>query len=98
MVGALSGRSVLKGLLSGGFGLMLSMVGFAQITGALRYTLETLYLWDGIKIVPIAIGLFGLPELIELSVKRTRIADPGIHVGSGLSSISLVSFPVWEVL
>jgi TctA family transporter len=74
MVGVLSGGSVVKGLIVGAFGLLLTTIGYAEATGIPRFTLRTEYLLDGIKIVPVALGLFGIPELLEMAVKNTSIS------------------------
>ena len=73
MVGILAGNSVAKGLIVGAFGLLLTTIGYAEATGVPRFTLQTEYLLDGIPIVPIALGLFGIPELLEMAVRNTSI-------------------------
>src|SRR5580692_10358462 len=79
MVATLSGRAPLKGLTAAGLGLMLSMVGSRSESGTLRWTFDTLYLYDGLPLVPVTLGLFAMPELCELAVARKRIA--GMHAG-----------------
>jgi TctA family transporter len=74
MVATLSGRAPLKGLGAAGIGLMISMIGSRSQTGALRWTFDWLYLWDGVPLVPATLGVFALPELAELAVLRQRIA------------------------
>ncbi|HZP77757.1 MAG TPA: tripartite tricarboxylate transporter permease [Pseudolabrys sp.] len=74
MVATLSGRAPLKGLTAAGVGLMIAMVGSKAQGGTLRWTFDTLYLWDGVPLVPMVLGLFALPELAELAVLRQRIA------------------------
>ncbi len=74
MVGVLSGGSITKGLVVAAFGLLLTTVGYAEATGIPRFTLGAEYLLDGIPIVPIALGLFGIPELLEMAVKNTSIS------------------------
>ncbi|MCK5326591.1 MAG: tripartite tricarboxylate transporter permease [Woeseiaceae bacterium] len=74
MVGVLSGDSIAKGLVVATFGLLLTTVGYADATGVPRFSLGTDYLLDGIPIVPIALGLFGIPELLEMAVKDTPIS------------------------
>jgi TctA family transporter len=74
MVGVLSGDAVAKGLTVALFGLLLTTVGYAEATGVPRFTLQTEYLLDGIPIIPIALGLFGIPELLEMAVKNTSIS------------------------
>jgi TctA family transporter len=81
MVATLSGRAPLKGLTVAGLGLMLAMVGGGANTGDLRWVFGSLYLWDGIPLVPAALGLFAIPELAELAITRLRIArQAGIEV------------------
>ena len=74
MVGALSGGSIAKGLVVAALGLLLTTVGYAEATGVPRFYLQIDYLLDGIPIVPIALGLFGIPELLEMAVRNTSIS------------------------
>ena len=62
-VGALSGRSVSKGILAALFGLLLSTIGYSTQGGVARYTFEINYLLDGLELVPVILGLFAIPEL-----------------------------------
>jgi hypothetical protein len=60
---------------------MLAMVGGGANTGDLRWVFGSLYLWEGIPLVPAALGLFAIPELAELAITRLRIArQAGIEV------------------
>jgi TctA family transporter len=74
MVAVLSGNTPLRGLTIAGVGLLISMIGSDPQTGTLRWTLDTLYLWEGPPLVPIVLGLFALPELADLAIARTAIA------------------------
>lgn len=74
MVGVLSGGAVSKGLIVGLLGLLLTTIGYAEATGVPRFNLHTEYLLDGLPIIPIALGLFGIPELLEMAVKNTSIS------------------------
>src|SRR5215831_11614399 len=80
MVATLSGRAPLKGLTAAGLGLMISMIGSRSESGTLRWTFDTLYLYDGVPLVPATLGLFAMPELCAVAVARKRIA--GVHSGS----------------
>ena len=74
MVGSLSGNSMSKGLLAALMGLMLSYIGYA-INGAVpRYWFGMTYLLDGIPLIPLVLGLFALPEILELAVRDTPIS------------------------
>jgi putative tricarboxylic transport membrane protein len=73
-VASLSGPSLLRGLISGGIGLFLATVGLDPMSGIQRYTLGQLFLWDGIGLVPITIGFFAIPEIVDLAVQGSSIA------------------------
>ena len=73
-IGTLAGSSLIKGLLAGGIGLMLAAIGVDPQTGALRYTFGTLYLWDRLDIIPVVVGMFAIPEIVDLAVRGTSIA------------------------
>jgi TctA family transporter len=82
-VGILSGNTPIKGLMAAAFGLGLSLIGTETRTGIERFTFGDYYLWDGVHVAIIGLGLFGIPELIDLSVRRTSISQTGT-LGSGL--------------
>ncbi len=75
MVAVLSGRAHLKGIIGGGLGLVFSMVGMDHQEGVLRFTFGFLYLWDGLSVVVVGLGLFALPELADMVIQGSRIAD-----------------------
>jgi len=75
MVAVLSGTSPLRGLVVAGVGVLISMIGTDPQTGILRFTMGTYYLWDGLPIVPLVLGLFALPELADMAISRTAIAS-----------------------
>jgi putative tricarboxylic transport membrane protein len=66
----LSHGSMLKALMMCCLGLMLSTVGLDPITAAPRMTLGLLELYDGISIAPVAMGLFGIGEVL-VNIERT---------------------------
>src|ERR1700761_4871494 len=75
MVATLSGRAPLKGLTAAALGLMISMVGAGTQTGTMRWTGNWLYVWDGVPLVPVTLGLFALPELADMAINRRQIAE-----------------------
>ena len=75
MVAVLSGNAPMKGLIAGAAGLAVGMVGMDPQTGVIRWAFGALYLWDGVPLVPVALGLFALPEIVDLVIKGTSIAD-----------------------
>lgn len=78
MVAVLSGNAPLRGITGACFGVMIAMIGSDPQTGTLRWTLDSLYLWDGMPLVPLTLGLFALPELCDLAIARTSIATDGM--------------------
>ena len=81
-VGILSGNSPVKGLMAAAFGLGISLIGTDARTGIERFTFEDYYLWDGVHLVLVALGVFAMPELIDLAVRRTSVSRTGA-LGSG---------------
>ncbi len=75
---SLSGGNLVKGLVSGGIGFCLAMIGLDPISGIQRYTFGQLFLWDGIGLVPITVGLFAIPEVIDLAIEGGSIAKESI--------------------
>src|SRR5256714_3175072 len=68
------GRGMLGGFLAGALGLFLATVGQDPQAGVARYTLDTLYLWQGLDLVPVLVGIFAIPEIIDLVVRGSSIA------------------------
>ncbi|MGZ8435743.1 MAG: tripartite tricarboxylate transporter permease, partial [Candidatus Binatia bacterium] len=66
-------RGLLLGLITGGFGFLLSLVGQDPQSGLLRFTFGQLYLWEGIPMIPVVVGLFAIPEIIDLAARGTAI-------------------------
>src|SRR5262249_55983813 len=74
MVAVLSGNAPLRGLTAGCIGIMIAMIGTDPQSGTLRWTFNSLYLWDGLPLTPLLLGVFALPELCDLLIARTAIA------------------------
>jgi len=75
MVGVLSGSSFIKGLLSCALGLLMGLAGAAPATGEWRLVLGMEYLVDGLPLVVVALGIFAIPEIIDLLRRNTAIAE-----------------------
>src|SRR4030067_835756 len=69
----LSSGSMIKALTMAGVGLILSGVGMDTISGKYRFTFNIQSLLDGVGVVPVAMGLFGISEVLlnlETEIKR----------------------------
>jgi len=94
-VASLSGEDQLKGIVSGGIGLMLATIGLDPISGIQRFTFGQLFLWDGIGLVPITIGFYAIPETIELAVLGTSIATQEVGKLGGVMQGVKDTFRHW---
>ncbi len=72
IVGVLSGRSVIKGLLSGAFGLSAATVGADPMLAIPRFTFGRLELEEGFGYIPLLIGLFALSEIFHQAEDRMK--------------------------
>ncbi|MBR9869342.1 MAG: tripartite tricarboxylate transporter permease [Oceanospirillales bacterium] len=75
MVGVLGGNSLVKGLSACGVGLLLGSIGGAPATGEYRMTFGNFYLMDGIPLVVVGLGIFALPEIIDLLRQNSAISE-----------------------
>ncbi|MDP2646252.1 MAG: tripartite tricarboxylate transporter permease [Desulfobacterales bacterium] len=69
MIVVVSRESIAKGFIATLIGLMLGMVGLSPHTGIGRFTFDQLWLWDGIHVVCIVLGIFAYAEMMELGAR-----------------------------
>jgi len=92
-IAMIASGSMIKGLISGGLGLLVAFIGFHITTGVGRFTFGSLYLYDGIPLVPLILGLFAVPEMVALATRggtiaRTRVVITGMQdVWEGVRSV-----------
>jgi len=80
VIGSLDSKSFVKGLLSGCIGLWLSMIGYDDIQGAQRF-IFTDALTGGVNIIAALIGLFAIPQVLEMMSKgRVKAAISAVTV------------------
>ena len=60
----MSGGSMMKTLAMAAFGLLLGMIGIDAMSGYTRFSFGLIELGDGVGIVPVAVGLFGISEIL----------------------------------
>lgn len=85
MVALLSRGSTIKALIMAGFGLFLGTVGMDIMWGQLRFSYGLMVLEDGIGLVPLVMGLFGIAEIL-------------LNIEAGLSSKSIVEAKIKNLL
>jgi putative tricarboxylic transport membrane protein len=82
MVGVMAGDSLPKGVAACCLGLAVGSMGGAPATGEFRMDGGVGYLMDGVPLVVVALGLFAIPEILDLLRKRSSISD-GNSLGTG---------------
>ena len=73
-VGILSTGALVKGILSACLGLVIAFIGYSEVAGEVRVTFGISYLFDGLSIIPMIVGLFAIPEAIGLIVSNRSVA------------------------
>ncbi len=91
-IGVLGEGQPIKGLAAGALGIFLAMFGEHRITGVARYWFEVDYLLDGFRLIPIALGLFAVPEIIAMlstgaSISKTQGKITYADVWEGVLSV-----------
>ncbi len=74
MVSVLSRGAMLKGLAAGLLGILLGTVGTHFGTATERYTFDTLDLVEGLPIIAVTLGIFALPEVLDLCATKQPMA------------------------
>jgi putative tricarboxylic transport membrane protein len=64
MVSSIGTGSVLKSLIMATLGMFVSLIGMENVSGFSRFTFGTLTLSDGVGLVPVAVGMFGISEIL----------------------------------
>ncbi|GAL35287.1 tricarboxylate transport membrane protein TctA [Vibrio maritimus] len=79
IIASVSAQNILKGLLAGAIGLLISTVGLDPISSVPRFTFGVMDLYSGINVIPVLIGLFALSEAlnqIEKITSEKKMAKP----------------------
>ena len=74
----MSATSLVRTMLMAATGLLLGCIGIDVMTGHFRYSFDIKELGDGLGIVPVAVGLFGLGEILSTPAKTMTgvVASP----------------------
>ncbi|MDA1035810.1 MAG: tripartite tricarboxylate transporter permease, partial [Chloroflexi bacterium] len=82
MVAGLSQGAMRRGMAAGLLGIMIGTVGLSPATGEIRYVFGRLELWEGIPLIPMTLGFFALPEMVDLTLTRSSVAPSGSDVST----------------
>jgi TctA family transporter len=95
MVGALSGKKVLTGILAACIGFTLALVGLDPKSGVLRLSGGSAALYDGVPLIAATVGLFAVPELIEMARGGSISGDLGKKAFGGVMTGVRDAFRHW---
>jgi putative tricarboxylic transport membrane protein len=84
---SISGKSIIKGLMSAFFGLLLSTVGMDKVSGYLRFT-NAMGFMDGVPFIPALIGLFALSEVFSNIENILTVSKVDAKISGVLPSLS----------
>ena len=77
IIASVSGKSLVKGLMSGVFGLMIALVGLDPMTGVPRYSFDIPNLMIGFHLLPVLIGLFAISQIfVQIEEQAKGIVLP----------------------
>ena len=86
VITGLSSGAMLKGLFGGALGMLLSTVGYSTLTGEPRFVIHEA-LNGGIALVPALIGLFAVPQILDL-MADSHLQAPKRHAEAGYQGAS----------
>jgi TctA family transporter len=79
-MGVLTRGSRIKGLISGGLGLLISLIGLQAVTGVPRFSFGHVYFYEGVALIPFTLGVFAIPEMVTLAAKGGTIAGGNVVI------------------
>ena len=77
MIVALMGKSLVRGLIAAFIGLLLAMIGQDLVSGEYRFTFNSIELMEGIDFAVMAMGLFGISEILLNAENPTKVKKAG---------------------
>ena len=97
-IALISGGSLVKGLISGGFGLLLATIGTDEFSTGYRFTFGSHHMLNGFHIVAVVVGLFAISEMAYQIAGKDLLSKPDVKVARpGFTSV-LTTFKHWKNL
>lgn len=87
MVAILSKGAPLPGLIAASLGLLIGSIGVAPAHATYRFTFDWPYLFSGVPLPVVALGLFAIPEMIDLVARNRAVSSTTKLEGSLLSGM-----------
>jgi putative tricarboxylic transport membrane protein len=91
LIATVSGGSLINGVIAGCLGLLLSTHGINVVVGGQRFTFGQMWLWDGLPLIPVIVGIMALSEMISLFGQSRSISMSGtVNRGGTLKGMKAV--------
>jgi putative tricarboxylic transport membrane protein len=81
IIAGVSGKSLIKGIIAGGLGLIAATIGLDSVYGSTRFAFESVNLMGGLNFIPVLIGLFAIPEILNEFGKRQGVRPKVFDLG-----------------
>lgn len=94
----LTQKSLTKAIIMGCIGLMLSYVGTDMVTGYRRFTFGMNDLLDGVGIIPMIVGLFGITEVLGNLETTIRVRVSNVEIKGILPSVKDWANSIWAII
>lgn len=94
IIASLASENLVKGLISGAFGLFLATWGIDAMIGFPRFTFGNIHFYSGIQMVPAMIGLFSMPQVLDQMVVAFRQQRNPVKAEVGAAKGKF--FPSWK--
>ena len=74
IISSISGKTIIKGLMAGTMGLLLSLIGMDNISGYTRFAFGSVFLMNGLSFIPVLVGLFAMSQCF-VSIEELHIRN-----------------------
>lgn len=64
IIASVSGKSIMKGLISGSVGMLVATVGIDSVSGMTRFTFGNIKMYNGVKMIAVLLGVYAVAQLI----------------------------------
>ncbi len=99
IISSLAGKSMIKGLISGATGLLISTMGMHPVTGFMRFTFGRMELYDGIPVIIALIGMFSVSQVLYLCEREGGVsAEITDNIGRVFPTLKELKLVKWTLV
>jgi len=97
-VAVISDGTLIKGLVTGCFGMLLATIGTDEFSTGYRFTFDSYHMLNGFHIVAVVVGLFAISEMAYQIKGNDLLSKPDIKVVRPSFSSALLTIKHWKNL